>query len=46
MADGDGRALLNLIEQVMAGRCRSRSTLRALGARLMRRAAQYDKSAR
>ena len=43
MADGDGRALLNLIEQVMAWDV---DTLDAeqLAKRLMRRAAQYDKS--
>ncbi|MEO0669268.1 MAG: replication-associated recombination protein A [Pseudomonadota bacterium] len=43
MADGDGRALLNLIEQVMAW---DAGTLDAeqLAKRLMRRAAQYDKS--
>ncbi|MFN2307050.1 MAG: replication-associated recombination protein A [Paracoccaceae bacterium] len=44
MADGDGRALLNLIEQVTAwgdGKVMSRADL---GKRLMKRAAKYDKS--
>lgn len=43
MADGDGRALLNLIEQVAThkGAAMDRA---ALGTRLMRRAAKYDKS--
>lgn len=44
MADGDGRALLNLIEQVMAWTIKGKLDATALGARLMRRAAQYDKS--
>ena len=44
MADGDGRALLNLIEQVMAWEVSGRLDSAALGARLMKRAAQYDKS--
>ncbi len=44
MADGDGRALLNLVEQVMAWDCEAPLDPQALGARLMRRAAQYDKS--
>jgi putative ATPase len=44
MADGDGRALLNLIEQVTAWELDSLLEPGALGARLMRRAAQYDKS--
>ena len=44
MADGDGRALLNLIEQVAAWRVEGRLDTQALTARLMRRAAQYDKS--
>ncbi|MBF9044946.1 AAA family ATPase [Rhodobacterales bacterium HKCCE4037] len=43
MADGDGRALLNLVEQVSAWKVEPLDT-RALGARLQRRAAQYDKS--
>jgi putative ATPase len=44
MADGDGRALLNLVEQVAAWRVEGRLDAQALGSRLMRRAAQYDKS--
>ncbi|MDA7423122.1 replication-associated recombination protein A [Thalassococcus lentus] len=44
MADGDGRALLNLIEQVMAWRVDGKLGRDALSARLMKRAAQYDKS--
>ncbi|MBN9889660.1 replication-associated recombination protein A [Salipiger abyssi] len=44
MADGDGRALLNLIEQVMAWRVTGKLDTDALTHRLMRRAAQYDKS--
>ena len=44
MADGDGRALLNLIEQVAAWRPDAPIEAPALAARLMRRAAQYDKS--
>jgi len=44
MADGDGRALLNLIEQIMAWRVEGALDGKALSARLMRRAAQYDKS--
>ncbi|MFP1643893.1 replication-associated recombination protein A [Pontitalea aquivivens] len=44
MADGDGRALLNLIEQVMAWKLTAPLTTGALGQRLMRRAAKYDKS--
>lgn len=44
MADGDGRALLNLIEQVSAWTVDGKLDLEALGTRLMRRAAQYDKS--
>ncbi len=44
MADGDGRALLNLIEQVTAWKVEGRLDSAALAARLMRRAAQYDKS--
>lgn len=43
MADGDGRALLNLIEQVAAWDVDAPLDTAALGARLMRRAAQYDK---
>jgi len=44
MADGDGRALLNLIEQVLAWNVGTRLDTEALGQRLMRRAAKYDKS--
>ena len=44
MADGDGRALLNLVEQVMAWDLAAPLDTAALGARLMRRAAVYDKS--
>jgi putative ATPase len=43
MADGDGRALLNLIEQVAAWKVDGALDGKALSARLMRRAAQYDK---
>ncbi|PWE32720.1 AAA family ATPase [Maritimibacter sp. 55A14] len=44
MADGDGRAVLNLIEQIAAWQVEKPLDPKALGARLMRRAAQYDKS--
>ncbi|SDC78681.1 replication-associated recombination protein A [Ruegeria marina] len=44
MADGDGRALLNLIEQVAAWKVATPLDREALGARLMRRATKYDKS--
>ena len=44
MADGDGRALLNLIEQVAAWKIDGTLDQTALATRLMRRAAQYDKS--
>lgn len=44
MADGDGRALLNLIEQVAAWKVDAPQTREALANRLMRRAAKYDKS--
>ncbi|WP_136683670.1 replication-associated recombination protein A [Falsirhodobacter xinxiangensis] len=44
MADGDGRALLNLIEQVAAWKLDRILDKQALSARLMRRAAKYDKS--
>jgi len=44
MADGDGRALLNLIEQVMAWKVAKPLDRDALSTRLMRRAANYDKS--
>ena len=43
MADGDGRALLNLIEQVAAHQGEA-LTKAQLGQRLMRRASKYDKS--
>ena len=44
MADGDGRAALNLIEQVMAWKTDAKLDTAQLTRRLMRRAAQYDKS--
>jgi len=44
MADGDGRALLNLIEQVAAWTTQEKLGRDALAARLMKRAAKYDKS--
>jgi putative ATPase len=44
MADGDGRALLNLIEQIAAWRVDAPLDPEALGQRLMRRATKYDKS--
>jgi putative ATPase len=44
MADGDGRALLNLIEQVAAWKLDTSLTRDQLSQRLMRRAAKYDKS--
>ena len=44
MADGDGRALLNLIEQVIAWKGDKKLDVKALSTRLMRRAALYDKS--
>ena len=44
MADGDGRALLNLVEQIMAWKVEGKLDTAALSARLMRRAAKYDKS--
>ncbi|CAD0185838.1 Replication-associated recombination protein A [Ruegeria sp. THAF57] len=44
MADGDGRALLNLIEQVAAWQVDAPLDPDALSTRLMRRAAKYDKS--
>lgn len=43
MADGDGRALLNLIEQVAAWQTDTKFDTATLSTRLMRRAAQYDK---
>ena len=44
MADGDGRALLNLIEQVTAWKLDKPLTRDTLATRLMRRASKYDKS--
>ena len=44
MADGDGRALLNLIEQVAAWKIDKPLGRDQLATRLMRRAAKYDKS--
>ncbi len=44
MADGDGRALLNLIEQITAWKTDGKLDRAALTARLQKRAAQYDKS--
>jgi len=44
MADGDGRALLNLIEQVAAWKLPGPLGPDQLGTRLMKRAANYDKS--
>ena len=44
MADGDGRALLNLIEQVVAWKTDHPLTPPELSRRLQKRAAQYDKS--
>jgi len=44
MADGDGRALLNLIEQIAAWAVKAPLDPDALSTRLMRRAAKYDKS--
>jgi putative ATPase len=44
MADGDGRALLNLIEQIAAWKSDKPLDRDSLGQRLMRRAAKYDKS--
>ena len=44
MADGDGRALLNLIEQVAAWKVDKPLSRDALATRLMRRASKYDKS--
>ena len=44
MADGDGRAMLNLIEQVAAWPDHAGVSAATLSARLQRRAVQYDKS--
>ena len=44
MADGDGRALLNLVEQIAAWSVPEDLDPAAVSQRLMQRAAQYDKS--
>ena len=44
MADGDGRALLNLVEQIAAMAVEAPLDAQALARRLQRRAAHYDKS--
>lgn len=44
MADGDGRALLNLIEQIAAWKVVGKLEVDALTTRLLRRASKYDKS--
>ncbi|MEM1232919.1 MAG: replication-associated recombination protein A [Pseudomonadota bacterium] len=44
MADGDGRTLLNLVEQVAAWDIEEPLSPDGLGSRLMRRAAVYDKT--
>jgi len=44
MADGDGRALLNLVEQVMSWRIDTPLDTAGLRTRVMKRAALYDKS--
>ena len=44
MADGDGRAVLNLIEQVAAWNVKTKIDTDTLTTRLMRRAMKYDKS--
>lgn len=44
MADGDGRALLNLIEQISAWKIKGKIDTDTLATRLMRRAVNYDKS--
>ena len=44
MSDGDGRAALNLIEQVAAWKTDKPMDQPAMAQRLMRRAAKYDKS--
>ncbi len=44
MADGDGRTLLNLVEQIDAWKLPGPIAPEELGQRLMRRAANYDKS--
>ncbi|MEM9319836.1 MAG: replication-associated recombination protein A [Pseudomonadota bacterium] len=44
MADGDGRAALNLVEQISAWKLEAAIDEAGLGEKLQRRAAQYDKS--
>ena len=44
LADGDGRHLLNLVEQVLAWEVDRKLSLGELSKRLTRRAAKYDKS--
>jgi putative ATPase len=44
MADGDGRSLLNLVEQISAWKVDAPLNSKELGQRLMRRATVYDKS--
>lgn len=44
MADGDGRAVLNLIEQIMAWKPDGKLTRDDVARRLMKRAVKYDKS--
>ncbi|PID35598.1 MAG: AAA family ATPase [Rhodobacterales bacterium] len=44
MADGDGRALINLIEQIHAWKLMDKIEPEVLATRLQRRAANYDKS--
>ena len=44
MADGDGRMLLNLMEQTLAWPVSAQVSAEALAMRLSRRASQYDKS--
>ena len=44
MADGDGRALLNLVEQVAAWKTDTKLGLETLTTRLMKRAVKYDKT--
>jgi putative ATPase len=44
LADGDGRALLNLVDQVAAWKVTGELDVDGLTTRLMRRAAKYDKS--
>ena len=44
MADGDGRAVLNLIEQVFAWKVEGKLDVESLSKRLMKRATIYDKS--